>query len=184
MKRPAHYNVVMMMRLRKIQDRYDQDLEVIRKLYTDSFPADERIPFHILLKWLKTGCRLYVLEENGEPAGMIYVYVRDEAFMHYFAIREDLRGEGRGSQAISLLRKELDGKCLSLDMECADDVDSEQYRRLRFYQRLGFYRTEIRYRFFGVEYEILASEEGYSKERYMEFAKQVWGSRAKLIRYL
>ena len=171
-----------MMEVKRVMEK-DRLMKDIRKLYGNSFPINEKMPFEMLLGKMKHGCRMYAFLEEESFVGFAYVFVGEEIFLYYLAIDEGKRGNGYGSKALCLLQEKLGDKCITLDIEQVNDINSEQYRRLCFYQRAGYVRTGIRYHFFGVDYEILASKNGYTKAQYKELAKQIWGINAHLIHY-
>ncbi len=173
------------MRLKRL-DRKDELISEVKKLYLSSFPDDERMPFSRLLGMMNEKYRMYALLEEESFIGFVYLYQNTDAFLYYFAVSEEYRGRGYGTETLKLIRQ-LDGVGnIVLDIEEVTDGTADNdpvLRRRNFYLHAGFHTTEIRYRFYGVDYEIIALKEGYKKEEYMRLAEKIWGNYATLIRY-
>lgn len=167
-------------------NRTDRLTEKVRDLYIRAFPRDERMPFSRLLGMMNDKHCLYALMEGELFAGFVYLYQDTDAFLYYFAVSEEYRGRGYGTETLKLIRQ-LDGVGnIVLDIEEVTDGTADNdpaFRRRNFYLHAGFHTTEIRYRFYGVDYEIIALKEGYKKEEYVRLAEKIWGNHAALIRY-
>ena len=173
------------MRLKRL-DRKDELISEVKKLYLSSFPDDERMPFSRLLGMMNEKYRMYALLEEESFIGFVYLYQNTDAFLYYFAVREELRGKGYGTQTLYLIRQLEGVENIVLDIEevieGSPDHDEAEKRR-NFYLNAGFHRTEIRYHFFGVDYEIMTAAENYSRREYEKLAREIWGVAAGLIRY-
>lgn len=173
------------MRLKRLSSK-DELIKEVKKLYAGAFPQDERMPFGMLVGMMDEHHRLYALMEEDTLIGFVYLYQNTDTFLYYFAVAEEYRGKGYGTETLRLIRQ-LDGvENIALDIEEVKDNPAENdaaLKRRNFYLNAGFHTTEIRYHFFGVDYEIMASKEGYAKDEYMKLAEKIWGNHAALIRY-
>lgn len=98
----------------------EQQLEQIKTLYREAFPADERKPFSLIMEKRQEGSMEILSLENrvNAPAGIsitasptrhqvlgeaILVYDNDLVLLDYFAISPSLRGNGFGSRALPFM---------------------------------------------------------------------------------
>lgn len=141
-------------------------LDEFRQLYDahmgDHFPADELKPFYIMEKAVRAGNYFpYGYYEDG----MLLAYtclIRAENYLllDYFAVMEEGRGKGTGSEILSVLTgslKEDESIFLEVEEPLAQDPAERdlQERRIRFYLRNGALDTAVRADVFHVLYRIL-----------------------------
>ena len=128
--------------------------EHIKRLYQTAFPEDEQIPWDDLMRLIdKMSLDFTEYYDNEEFIGFTIVYPRKAVNWYwYFAVREDLRGQGRGQQILTQLLKKYEGQAMVLDMESPyqDQCPNPEQRRRRhgFYLRNGFHDTDV-YRSYG-----------------------------------
>lgn len=128
--------------------------EHIQRLYQTAFPEDEQIPWDDLMRLIdKMSLDFTAYYDNEEFIGFTIVYPRKSVNWYwYFAVREDLRGQGRGQQILTQLLKKYEGQTMVLDMESPyqDPCPNPEQRRRRhgFYLRNGFHDTDV-YRSYG-----------------------------------
>lgn len=145
------------------------DCAAAQKLYTAhmvrDFPAAELKPFTAVRELMQAG--LYEpLALCGADGGMrAYAWQvlqpgRRSALLDYFAVRQDLRGAGVGTQALRLLAERYRERLDSLILECEHPDEAPDRaaaeRRIAFYLRAGARQTAFESRVFGVRYRILA----------------------------
>lgn len=119
--------------------------EPMRRLYLESFPAEERRPLHLLEKLIagpSSPVTLLLLDCDAHPslpAGFMTLWRFDDrtAYIEHFATRPELRGSGLGAQAMSLLADIVGDALLVIEVERPDDGPMAS-RRIRFYERCGF----------------------------------------------
>ena len=134
--------------------------EEIRSLYESAFPEEEQIPYEDLLRLVdRMNLDFTAYYKGADFVGFTIVYPRDTFnWFWYFAVREDLRGNGCGQQILSMLIEKYKGCSNILDMESTEqECENREQRRRRsdFYLRNGFRNTGVGKSFEGVDYVIL-----------------------------
>lgn len=151
----------------------EKRLKYIEDLYLCSFPASERKPFQLMLNKQAEGTMeiLAIEEENAFLGLAIFAFDKDLALLDYFAISEDLRGQGIGSRAIKALQKIYAGKRFVLEIETTKkpckDLEMREHRKA-FYLRNGLHTMDFDVILFGVEMEILANCDKLAYEEYLD----------------
>ena len=81
------------------------DFVIIKKLYIDSFPANERAPFYMLKRRAKQGkADLWCIYDEKLFVGMAYVVSYNNlSYLFYFAIEKSLRGMHYGTRALKTI---------------------------------------------------------------------------------
>ena len=96
--------------------------------------------------------------------GLTVVYPRPQFnWFWYFAVPEELRGQGFGQRILSQLLERYKDESFILDMESPEQIceNSEQRkRRHAFYLRNGFRDTGVGKSFKGIDYTIMMYGEG------------------------
>lgn len=127
-----------MIRITPVNPHDEQALDFIERVYTESFPMDERRDFDEVVRLLRENddFAIVLLCDEKNPVGFIsYWPWSDFTYLEHFAIDSRCRGAGYGATAMTELLKQT-GKPAVLEVEKPDDELSQ--RRIRFYQRLGF----------------------------------------------
>lgn len=95
-----------------------------------------------------------------------FVRLGKNDLLDYFAIAEEHRDEGLGTVFLQMLASCLaDADCAVCEVEDPERAQDEETRaqrerRLRFYLRSGFRKTELTSRVFGADYRILEAPTG------------------------
>ena len=132
----------------QITSAYSENQEV-RNLYETAFPENEQIPWDDLMRLIGQMSLDFTVYYDGEQfIGLTIVYPRKSFNWYwYFAVREDLRGQGRGQQIMTQLMKKYEGQAMVLDMESPyqDPCPNPEQRKRRhgFYLRNGFRDTNV-----------------------------------------
>jgi len=148
------------MRLVEIISRSDDILLPWLDLYETAFPGVERVLVSHLLEGVGSGetrrHMLAALDGQDKLGAMLYYSDQPEAqaaFLWYFAVIPELRGQGWGARLYGELLQRLKAgeRALFFDVERPDDAGSPALRenaerRMRFYRRLGAVRLAgVRY---------------------------------------
>lgn len=160
-----------------------KEQKMVKKLYFDSFPKQERRPFWVLLKLRrKKFANLLVIhdEDSKKPVGIAFFIVRGNLVLFdYYAMLPECRSKGYGSTAIEAIREYYKGKKIFGEVEaiCEEAPNNDQrIRRLNFYLRNGLCESGNFLYLFGVKMQILYFEdEAVSKEEYLEFQRGIFG---------
>lgn len=116
----------------------------IKQLYESAFPENERIPWSDLMRLIdEMHLDFTTYEDNNQLVGFIIVYPGPKVnWFWYFAVKEELRGQGMGQQILTRLIQKYEGKTCVLDMESPYQVPcpnpEQRSRRQQFYLRNGF----------------------------------------------
>ena len=158
----------------------EKRLKIIEELYLRAFPLAERKPFQMMVKKQSEGTMeiLSIEEENSFLGLAIFAYDKDIALLDYFAISDELRGQGVGSRAIKALQKIYSGKRFVLEIETTKkpykDLEMRQHRKA-FYLRNGLHTMDFDVNLFGVEMEILSNADHLNYEEYLDVYKNACG---------
>lgn len=153
----------------------------IKKLYTQSFPKNERFPFWILDHSIRKGiATIQAVTENDNFIGMIHIVNCDSSYyLMYFAIDEKFRNKKYGSEIL----KDLKNKYGTIFLSIEKPYDEISERREQFYLRNGFYKTRFYCTEHNVTYEVLCNNKDYvitneiHKKRYYNM------SNSKIVRF-
>lgn len=152
-------------------DSMSPELPALTALMERSFPANERMPMDVLLS--RRGSEMLAILEDGRFCGFINLLTRrDICHILFFAVVEDGRGRGVGTETLRLVRALKPGLRIIADLEAPDDGAPNAAQRLsrwRFYQRCGYEETGVTYRWRGERYAILSSGGRVSDEEFWQF---------------
>ena len=115
-------------------------LQWVKNLYYNSFPIEERRPWHSIEQLLLTRSNVYsfnIITNNDQPIGLITMWTFDSFYyIEHFAIDPDIRGNGFGAATLKQLI--LETNCpIVLEVELPSNGDIA-CRRIDFYHRNGF----------------------------------------------
>lgn len=129
------------------------------------FPRNERRPLHLMRKLHKSGRYLCFVYEEENQIVAYATFIHDEAknnvLLDYFAVDESRRGCGIGGKLLSLVREHWSDKAgIIIECESPETAKNEndkelRKRRIDFYIRADAELTPVRWRMFGVDYNIL-----------------------------
>ena len=158
-------------------------MKELKKLYQSAFPASEKKPFWLIQKKRREGITeiLGLINREERLVGLaITIAWQDLLLLDYFAIAEDLRGQGCGAQALRLLQERYQGKRLLLEIETPDVTSENHQQRLRrrlFYQSCGMDSMDYHVGLFGVEMEIMTFQCRVGFHEYHAIFSGVYGKR-------
>ena len=158
----------------------EKRLQKIEDLYLRAFPLSERKPFKMMIQKQTEGTMeiLSIEEENSFLGLAIFAHDKDIALLDYFAISDEIRGQGIGSRAIRALQKIYAGKRFVLEIEttkktCAD-LEMRKHRKA-FYLRNGLHTMDFDVNLFGVEMEMLSNADHLNYDEYLDVYKNACG---------
>jgi GNAT superfamily N-acetyltransferase len=153
----------------------------IKKLYREAFPADERAPLFLLFKRTDNGRDKFsaILDDNNNFTGLIYTISTDRLkYVFFFAITNENRGKGYGTEVLKKLREENSEKTVILMIEDPELENApntiERVKRLEFYEKNGFLRLGIKINEAGVAYELLGTQNNVKQSDFLMLMKD-WG---------
>ncbi len=152
----------------------------MKKLYKSAFPRYERKPMFIIWQTYKKGrSDIRIIEENGEFSGMaITLNTGKLVLLDYFAISDDKRGKGLGSNALKELQRLYSGRKLFLEIESTytnSDNAEERKKRKQFYLNNGMSEMKIMVNLFGTDMEVLGYDCTLSFEEYYSVYSDNYG---------
>lgn len=146
-----------MIRFEKITED-TENIENIRRLYTNAFPMDERIPFYILILIAKRDFVEFLSIYDDETwIGFIHTLVgEDLSYIFYFAIDDAVRQRGYGSKVLQEYKKMHPRLSLAIEpVKKGSDNLKERINRLEFYKKNGFETLGVKVIEMGVEFELM-----------------------------
>lgn len=158
-------------------------LEQIRALYEAAFPISEKKPFAMILEKRAQGAVeiLSIEDDKKRFRGLIItILYKDMVLVDYFAIDEESRGIGIGSDVLNLFMARYAKKRVFLEIESTASELVEDYdikiRRKAFYEKNGLASQGYLVDLFGVELEIMTFHCNISYEEYHEMLVHVYGN--------
>ena len=144
-----------------------------KKLYRNAFPKEEQLPWWVLrLMTIPKGIDLTSYYLGDDFCGFTHTTATDHiVFVMFFAVQEDLRGKGCGSAILEYLKKSNPGKAIILNVEpLDDDADNaeQRVRRMRFYEKNGFYDTGYYINEVGGTFRVLSTTPILDPQRYLQ----------------
>ena len=138
----------------------------LRELYEAAFPVEEQIPWDDLMALVEImPLDFTAYYDDGALMGFTIVYPRKSFnWFWYFAVPQQLRGNGVGQKILSRLIEKYKNYTNILDMESPlqQDCDNLEQRRRRhaFYLRNSFRDTGVGRSFGGIDYTIMMMGDG------------------------
>lgn len=126
-----------MIQISQVYANDSNSLKFIERIYTESFPPDERRDFSDVIR---------LLEENDDFSSFFYLMKQSSriylllgmewlSYVEHFAVDSSCRGSGYGATAMTELLKLINNPAV---LEVEKPLDDISQRRIRFYERLGF----------------------------------------------
>ncbi|MEH2944009.1 hypothetical protein VSQ32_14355 [Lachnospiraceae bacterium KK002] len=158
----------------------ESQLDHLKRLYLEAFPAPERKPFPLLLAKSREGLveLLAVEGEDDRFLGLaVTVLHKDMVLLDYFAIVPGMRGQNAGSKALRLLKKRYPDRKLILEIEDPEeesDNREERMRRKAFYIRNNMVIMPCSLELFGIKMLLLTSGDRITFGEYREIYEAVF----------
>lgn len=150
------------------------DIWSVWRLYRRAFPKSERKPFSMIRKMTRLGkSDLWCVMVDGKFAGLaITINGPEQVLLDYFAIVPRRRGQGIGSEALGLVRRQYPGRSLFLEIESTKIASPDREARLRrkgFYLAAGLQEYHVDVVLFGVEMELMGFGTPMTFRQYRDF---------------
>ena len=168
-------------------------VEVYNSCMKRDFARNELRPLvSIRLSWKRNAYDVYFMTDGDMVLGYAcLVRNGDDLLLDYLAIAKEHRDKGLGSTFLKQLAACLSGAdCVVCEVENPESAANEndralRERRLQFYLRNGFNKTEVTSTVFGVDYCILAmqDDEVHSTEEIREIYSGLYRSTLPLRFY-
>ena len=122
------------------------DKAAVKELYRNAFPKEEQMPWWLLrLISLRKDMGITAYYDGDTFCGMtVMVGTKEYLFVLFFAVADGHRGQGYGSEILSLVKRENPHRPIVLNVEPLDetaDNAAQRVDRMRFYNRNGFFDT-------------------------------------------
>ncbi len=158
-----------------------EDIPLIKRLYVSAFPKEERPPFFLLRRGLKRqGGQLLVAKENDQFLGFAYLIGTEVlGYLFFFAMEENSRNLGYGSEVLRLLKESYCGNRLFLARETLDQSAHNYAQRLRrhgFYLRNGFVDLPCQIQEGPVVFDVMGIGGEVSAQEYADLM-DTWGGK-------
>ncbi|HPE94732.1 MAG TPA: GNAT family N-acetyltransferase [Bacillota bacterium] len=159
------------------------DMPLIKSLYTDTFPKEERQDFDTIISFTREKrAVIYSIFENTFAGFVITLEDDSTVLINYFAMLPEMRCRGIGGRIITELtqRYAASGKRVFLEIEtvpthaAADDVRT---RRRDFYRRCGYRDADICVRVFSCRFELMTHGGAITFDEYRNFLRSFFGQR-------
>lgn len=126
----------------------DQQWKAIKEIYYEAFPKQERKPFFTLRDSVRSGkAQLFTAVENDTLLGFVVVIpYQNMVMVDYLAVSQKVRSKGTGSYLMNQICQQFPGKKIVLLIERLDETAKNREQRIarrRFYQKNGFFSSDI-----------------------------------------
>ena len=123
----------------------------------------------------------YAVSDNNEFVGLVYtISVKKLTYVFFLAVKEELRGKGYGTKILDKIKKVSSDKTVILMIEDTqkEDCDNlkERLERLKFYEKNGFSKLNIKINEAGVDYELLGTSLNVTQADFLLLMKNYIGS--------
>ncbi len=158
------------------QNSPDEIKNAFTAINNEAFPKNERCPLERFFNLQAMGLDVDILGffDKNELLGFFVAMKKGIcAYAWFFAIREDLRSQGLGTKALSLIFDRYKDYQIVLDFESIDESapnNEQRIHRKNFYLRNGFRETGYFQYYCEAEFEIVCSETKLDVDSY-EFLK-------------
>lgn len=156
-------------------NRKNKNVKKLKKIFNNSFPKDERMPFWLMRLMSKMGSSELLSFYDGDLlCGFIYMAVIDNiTFIIYLAVDTKIRSKGYGSAILNEIQSMYEDNKIVVYIDIADETkeDNEQIlKRKKFYLNNGYEETNYLVNSTkDVIQEILIKNGEFDKEEFIEF---------------
>ncbi len=153
-------------------------LNKVKSLYERAFPKSERIPMAYLLD--KGKGRKFIAYYEGDSFCGFANYIANGGITNiiYFAVEDGFRNRGLGTEILKAIVESTPENTIVVDIEVElpqADNNEQRRRRKAFYQRNGFYESDIRYKWQGESYQLLLHGKPVTLTEFQAFWTRIIG---------
>ena len=133
-----------MIKIQRINTSYEH-YPFVEELMQTAFPQQERRNADLQREYTdnKPHFHTHIILNANLPIGLITIWDMESFhYIEHFAIHENYRNKGYGQKVMEFIINEIKGMIVLEAEEPSDDIT---YRRIRFYQRLGFVMLDVPY---------------------------------------
>ena len=157
--------------------RNSEDFQMIKTLYTSSFPKIEQTPMWFLLQRAKKDYVEFNAYYDGEVfVGFVYLMLHENlTYIMYIAIDTKHRSKGYGSQIMNHIREVYPNNRIILSIEAEDENaenNAQRIKRKQFYIKNGYSYSGISSEMRGVICETLISNGDCTTKEFLAINKK------------
>lgn len=133
-----------MIKIQRINTSHEH-YQFVEELMQTAFPQQERRNADLQREYTdnKLHFHTFVILNGNLPIGLLTMWKLESFhYIEHFAIHENYRNKGYGQKVMEFIINEIKGMIVLEAEEPSDDIT---YRRIRFYQRLGFVMQDVPY---------------------------------------
>ena len=167
------------MNLIKIDNDF-KDKENLYAVNDEAFPDEERVSSGKLISFcLNLNCDFWGIYEEEQFVGFIVLLPDKElkiCYIWFLAIDKKYRSKGLGTKTLEEINKKYNEFQLILDLEKIDENANnieQRKKRLAFYEKNGYIRTNFGMTYFNVDYEILCNDTKFNNEDFQKFINKI-----------
>ena len=154
-----------------------RDIDAVKRLLESAFPPEERLSIDFILNLNSEQTGILLFYDDNLFCGFACLFnVQDISFLGWFAIEENLRGNGYGGKILKYIREEKSNRRILADIERVDvpaENLGQRLNRKKFYLSNGYHETGLYRTFRGVEYELLINGGEISDEEATKFYAEI-----------
>ncbi len=137
----------------------------VKKIYVDSFPKEERMPFLMMLLLTKiTQTDFLAFYDQKVLCGFVYAAtIENIAFIMFLAVDQCIRSKGYGSKILEEMQKIYSNNKIIISIERCD-VEARN-----FYLKNGYIDTGYLIELSKIEQEVLIKNGTFDKDELFEF---------------
>lgn len=149
----------------------------VKKIYVDSFPKQERLPFFFMVLLSKMKETDFLAFYNDDiVCGFTYIgTVNNIVFVMFLAVDEAIRSKGYGSIILDKIQSIYPNKKIIISIErCDEDVPNiaQRIKRKKFYEKNGYIDTGYLIELSNTKQEIMIKNGTFDKDEFSQFFKQ------------
>ncbi len=148
-----------------ISENLEQHNDII-SLMNEAFPNSELLPISYIEFMIQNGDANFIaFYDESVFVGLAFVVTTNKiAFLFYLAVNNKIRSKGYGSNILISIKNRYSDKIVVLDVECLNENAKnieQRIKRVEFYKRNGFNKTDICLEWRDECFDILATSKDF-----------------------